>query len=859
MGVASTTLGAVRAAGHEEKVFRISMGSRFLELFSENLYSSPNKAFEELVANSWDAEATAVYISIPDDLSTPDAAVWVLDNGISMDADGLETLWKITSPHKRKIVNPKRPQIGKFGIGKLATYILASEITFICKASDGRIRTVPFDYRDIDDTEGEVWDPDKVPLSVRVISETELTEILSTVEAGPKILGLISDKVPVRKPDSYNDEFHHPDPPPIEASDTWTLVLLTSLREVGRSIQRGRIRRMLRSALPLTSDVSIILNDEVLEPSKIDAEAKSTWVLGTNLDIDELEVDDVDSEPRKDSVKVQQFDDGLHPYITIDGIKGRISGQITLYDSRISGGKSESLGASNGFFVNILGRVINTDNTDFGLENLSHSTWSQFRATIRADGLDSYLGVERDGLRESRTVRIFKKFLMATFNKARTALNESRAAEWPRAGDVLDGSWKSIPMKPLAEVVLERLEASIGLPSSFEWTGGNHFDEVRDQWTEAVKENPGELISKVKSMQFGQQLPFSKYDLSSREFLVNEGHPYFVGRSGTVEERLVLQDFALVNFLTELYLIRNNVDSVTLDEGRAFRDELLRILAQLECRTGAQITNMLQESRSNPTGLEVIVGEALNYLGFNVKPLASRGDPDGIAVAPLTPNIEDPGKGSYSFSYDAKSTIKENGRVSNEHVRPGTLKRHRKEHGADHTLVVAPDFELGALQAECQNNKVTPMRSEDLGHLLVLSAVSGTIDFIEFRGVFNLYDPDEVHTWVENFVSSSKAKPHISVGQLIRAFEEIGIEGPDELETSVIADRMRSQSGNDRFPTEIHIRRAVEGLGVFLPSIVRNNNKQVYLSASPKDIRRALLDQLQLLPESIQKRIGSDF
>ena len=103
----SKTLGAVRSTGQMEKEFPISMGPRFLELFSENLYSSPNKAFEELVANSWDADATAVYISIPKNLRDPEAAIWVLDNGTSMDGDGLETLWRITSGHKRTLKDPR--------------------------------------------------------------------------------------------------------------------------------------------------------------------------------------------------------------------------------------------------------------------------------------------------------------------------------------------------------------------------------------------------------------------------------------------------------------------------------------------------------------------------------------------------------------------------------------------------------------------------------------------------------------------------------------------------------------------------------------------------------------------------------
>ena len=211
MGENSHTLVAVRSNRQEVKQFPIEIGPRFLELFSQNLYSSPNKTFEELVANSWDADATAVYISIPDDLKSDSASIWVLDNGTSMDLGGLETLWTITSDHKRKVTNTKRPQIGKFGIGKLATYILGSEITYICKADDGKIRTVPVNYRDIEELQG-VWRPDQVPLTVREISDAELQSILSTIQEGPRILELISQGVLFRESGHSVAEFRHPEP-----------------------------------------------------------------------------------------------------------------------------------------------------------------------------------------------------------------------------------------------------------------------------------------------------------------------------------------------------------------------------------------------------------------------------------------------------------------------------------------------------------------------------------------------------------------------------------------------------------------------------------------------------------------------
>lgn len=851
MSADSRTLQAVRSTGDEVDSFPISIGPRFLELFSENLYSSPNKAFEELVANSWDADASAVYISIPRDLRASDSSIWVLDNGVSMDFEGLETLWKITSAHKRELSNPRRPQIGKFGIGKLATYILASEITFLCKASDGKIRTVSVNYRDIEQLDG-VWNPEELPLTVRIVSEEGLENILSTVGGGEDVLALIEEGVPKKNLEFFANEFHHADPPPVPPSNTWTLVLLTSLRETGQAVQVGRIRRMLRSALPLTSDLSITLNGEVLEPTKIDAKSDVTWILGKDLAIDEVELESVDSAAGKESAKVKSFNRDPHPYVTIEGVDCRVSGQVTLYKSRITGGKSEERGPSNGFFINILGRVINLEHTDFGFENLSHSAWAQFRATIRADGLDKYLGVERDELRDSKPVRIFKQFLMSIFNKARVEFALARKAEWPNAGDVLDGSWKTIPMGPLVQVVSDRLSSGVGLPSSIEDEGIEDVEEAQRKWSETVEANPGDLISTVRPKAFGKHMPFSNYMLPTRELLVNEDHPYFVGRSGSIEERRVMQDFALADFLMELHLIEKNVDSVALDEGRAFRDEILRLLAQLQRRTGPEIASMLHEATAHPKGFEAIVGDALSYLGFIVKPMGERNEPDGVAQAPLSLDFGTPG-GRYSFTYEAES--KSHGRVSNKEVRASTLARHRNKHQADHTLVVAPDFELGALQEECKDNKVTPMRSEDLAALLMHSTRSGTVEFIGFQDVFELHDPDKVHTWVCLFVDRAKEQRNVSVGDLLKAFIEIGIEGPDELDSNAIAQHMRTVSRNTEFPSERDIRRAVEGLGVFLPSIVRNNNTRVYLSASPATIRNALLEQLQLLPEPLMKII----
>lgn len=76
-----------------------------IELFSGHLYSSPIKAIEELVANSYDAFASQCIVSVPE--KTEGQCVWVWDDGDSMDLGGLKDLWLVAAPRreiqKRKV------------------------------------------------------------------------------------------------------------------------------------------------------------------------------------------------------------------------------------------------------------------------------------------------------------------------------------------------------------------------------------------------------------------------------------------------------------------------------------------------------------------------------------------------------------------------------------------------------------------------------------------------------------------------------------------------------------------------------------------------------------------------------------
>ena len=125
-----------------------------------------------------------------------------------------------------------------------------------------------------------------------------------------------------------------------------------------------------------------------------------------------------------------------------------------------------------------------------------------------------------------------------------------------------------------------------------------------------------------------------------------------------------------------------------------YRDQMLRLVARVRRRSAFQLAEMLDSVTNDKDALEKALHESLEYLGFAIEPIAGSGEPEGVASAPVTPGGRG-GKRTYTFTYDAKSS--KHGRVANGDVRVSGLIRHRAKYNADHVLVVAPDYEEGAL------------------------------------------------------------------------------------------------------------------------------------------------------------------
>lgn len=111
--------------------FTMSLSLNVLNHLGINLYSNIPAVLSEIVANSWDADASVVNISIFDD------QIIIEDNGCGMDANDINSKFLYVGHRKREIsiCSPKykRKYMGRKGIGKLSMFSIAQEVDVISK------------------------------------------------------------------------------------------------------------------------------------------------------------------------------------------------------------------------------------------------------------------------------------------------------------------------------------------------------------------------------------------------------------------------------------------------------------------------------------------------------------------------------------------------------------------------------------------------------------------------------------------------------------------------------------------------------------------------------------------------------
>ena len=185
-----------------------------------------------------------------------------------MGAEGLKQHWLIGISNKRRLGDrlPKgRQQIGQFGIGKLATYVLSQRLTHITK-HNGKYFSTSMDFSAIDRRVDKEVEP-KVPITIalRELTESQAKEAVSswTNSAAFKASGMVLFGK--------------------GASPTWTFAIMSDLKQKVHEIKPGVLEWVLRTALPLRDDFSIWYNGKKLVPSKQTKGRIGRWVLGKDI------------------------------------------------------------------------------------------------------------------------------------------------------------------------------------------------------------------------------------------------------------------------------------------------------------------------------------------------------------------------------------------------------------------------------------------------------------------------------------------------------------------------------------------------------------------------------------------------
>ena len=552
----------------------VTLSHELIGLLSEQMYGSPLKAIEELVVNSYDADATQCRISVPA-ADHPVDFVAVYDDGTGMDREGLVDLWHIGRSNKRDEQLQKmrvRKQIGKFGIGKLATYAIATHITYISKHED-IVLAVTLDFKQFEPSSS--GQSSQVQLPVYEISETSQTFAEGRLK---EILASLNIDV--------ND---------LERERSWTIVLLEDIKD-SANIHMGRLRWVLRTAMPLKIDFELQLNGEIVESSK-----GSAHVL-VEFGVHELPAHRIQSLNEATNQKWRVEGDNL---VALEFPSG-VSGEIIVTQEVLRSRKSDDLMRSHGFFVKIRDRLVNEHDARFGLHELSHETFNRFRADIFADDLDVSVTAPREGVSDSPLKQTIQRLLNELFNEARTRFT------------VLDREPKPGKKEYNREYVSHAL---VEFPLADVLTISNIADgsDADDSWFYLRDISHQHLQDMVKNLYSGERkgqytYTYSAFGPDGRmvkffpndfNFVLNDDHD-IVRAYGTGDQvRFLLEDVATAEAMLEIYLREIDMPSKVVGDILEKRDGLFRSLAKDHMSSPVSISQALLDAAGERDDLEI--------------------------------------------------------------------------------------------------------------------------------------------------------------------------------------------------------------------------------------------------------------
>ena len=680
---------------------------QIIEHFSEHLYDSPNKAVEELVANSFDAFATEVRVFTPGPYTANRVIVW--DNGESMDVEGLQQLWwiakspKLNGDRVEEREGRTRKIIGKFGIGKLASYSVGEVISHVCR-HQGECYVVSIDYGQIEGTEGAS------PVS-------SLNPIRAPVFRLPKEHAF----------ELVKDVFDTPSPSidMMLNGDSWTFAIIEKLKM--EDLPSGRLMWVLGNGMPLRPDFRIKVNDDEVQ-SKLNKQAVVDWDFGSKEVVDAIRSRWDDAVAKNGVSPIVEFSSSAEldpnaptkeiPFVRFAHL-GLVWGHVRLFDKTLLRYRSADHGRSHGFFLVVRGRLLNPDDEQLFLPDPSFQTFYKSQFVIHADDLDGKLLADRQRLRKDEpVVQELELLQKALAGIARTTV-EARDNE-----QVISQSTRSI------------------LP-----VGSRTY--YRDPLNALLLKAPIEDVSNfdpatvgVERKHLGENARISKVALKEGEFHVNTGHPYYsvlakrAGQSRAAREFLRTFDlFAISERLLEGHLLDIGIPEKDVAEVVEWREGLFRQLANSYDRTPEIVAEMHRTSYIGNREFEKALHDIFADMGFSAEHDGRSGQKDVLVVATVGPE-------SYKFIVEAKGSKND---VGNEAAKVGAAANHRDQIDAGHAVVVARRFagfgsgrddESAALYQECKSTRGVAIMEIDALEVVYLAITKFSYPLPLLRDVF---------------------------------------------------------------------------------------------------------------------------
>ncbi|MCV7653715.1 ATP-binding protein [Micrococcus luteus] len=597
----------ISRVGDAEKSVTVDISMSVMSLLSEQLYSSPLKAIEELVVNSWDADAKNCMVSTPNELT---GKIVVFDDGFGMSLEEMVDLWHIGRSRKGA-TKLSRKKIGKFGIGKLASYAVASRATYISKKSDSdEIHAVTIDFDRIQGGMGD--ETQNHTLEIRKAGLEDLEELDS--------FNLVMDEI---KPDQSSH---------IKSNKSWTIVVLEALKERAEALlSSGRLTWVLSTAMPRSSDFRLYLNGEYIAPSKSEYTKKTEFKVG-DLPADRLKnlaITGTHWKPEGNALVCEEFPSGITGEVFVT--------ERSLFSAE---GKSEDLGRSHGFFVRVLGRLLNESDPYFGTKPQSFSTWYRFAAEIEVPDLNDHITAARDSAEQSSMMPKLRALLLELFKEAR-----ERADRWDQeqekkvTQDVESRRQyvsRGVVERPLADAII-RSRTADGTNHSSPWSLLSPVADDGEVITllDELYASDGNRRSYVVTAQTpGEEKPFAQLNPLSREVALNEEHPLSVEYGTEENSRRLLALFGISEALLEVYLAQAGLAWSVINEVLRQRDLLLRSLAVEQMSNPAALARELVQSSQDGRDskrFEIAVVAAMRLMGFSAIQKSNAGNSDGLA------------------------------------------------------------------------------------------------------------------------------------------------------------------------------------------------------------------------------------